>query len=134
MPDDQLPRAPLEPSMMAVSCPGCGTGFTLSETEWGETHEGTFEANLEARFPVCEHCGLQFEIDGIYVQTLKREPPPTGETRLPFNLDLPQLHAQLDQLLDDATVTTSARVVRWLLGHAEAGLMAAREKKDGSHG
>ena len=59
---DPLPRAPMHPAAWAVHCPGCERQADIEDHDWREESSGAFRVMDAARFPVCEYCGLQFEV------------------------------------------------------------------------
>jgi len=62
-----LPRSPLRPVEMEVLCPCCQRPHILACDDWHEARSGAYVALAEARFPLCEHCGMQFEVAPIRV-------------------------------------------------------------------
>ena len=75
MSDDTLPRAPMSPAAWRVACPGCERDTDIADHDWREDNSGAFVVMDAARFPVCEYCGLQFEIAPVTLA----EPAPPGE-------------------------------------------------------
>lgn len=63
----KLPRAPLVASAWCVACPACNIQIEVEDHEWHEAASGWIEAIDAARYPVCEHCGLQFEVASVFV-------------------------------------------------------------------
>lgn len=62
---DAMPRAPMSPAAWRVACPGCERDTDIADHDWREDDSGAFEAVDAARFPVCEYCGLQFEVTPV---------------------------------------------------------------------
>lgn len=60
-----LPRAPMQPETWFALCPGCRRPRTIDGCEWEERSDGSLTAVDDARFSVCEHCGLQFEVSPV---------------------------------------------------------------------
>ena len=61
-PPRSLPRAPLRPTAWCVRCPGCESDIELDETEIVEGQTGAYAAMDVAAFPLCDDCGLLFEV------------------------------------------------------------------------
>ena len=59
MTDAPLPRAPMFPTEWVVLCPSCGTPI---HPDVVETDAGTWRPDGPDRFPLCEHCDVQFEV------------------------------------------------------------------------
>lgn len=57
-----MPRAVMWPVSFNVACPGCEDRKDIDDCDWVEDHAGNFRTDGAARFPVCEQCGLQFEV------------------------------------------------------------------------
>ncbi len=66
-PSVRLPRAAMRPETWYVLCPGCDRPHAIDGCEWGELPDGSLAAVDDARFPVCEYCGLQFEVAPVMV-------------------------------------------------------------------
>jgi hypothetical protein len=81
------PRSPLRPLEFAVDCPACERTMVLDACEWDQEPSGTFAAHGPERWPVCEYCQTQFEVEAVQVVPVSAEPEVTR---------LRDAHAQLD--------------------------------------
>jgi hypothetical protein len=62
-----MDKRPMSPAAFRVACPGCGRETDIADHDWCENFNGVFEVMDAARFPVCEYCGVQFEIAPVTV-------------------------------------------------------------------
>jgi hypothetical protein len=65
----------MSPAAWRVNCPGCERETDIADHDWCENFNGVFEVMDAARFPVCEYCGIQFEIEPV---TAPRRAAPTA--------------------------------------------------------
>ena len=62
----------MSPAAWRVNCPGCERETDIADHDWrenfnGVAFNGVFEVMDAARFPVCEYCGIQFQIEPVTV-------------------------------------------------------------------
>ena len=60
-----LPLTPLEPVEWQARCPCCLTPETVDAKQ---EDSGAWSADGPDRYPVCDHCGLQYEVASVYVR------------------------------------------------------------------
>ncbi|MFN7634062.1 MAG: hypothetical protein ACK5PI_04990 [Acetobacteraceae bacterium] len=69
--DGRPARAPMYPAAWVVTCPGCERQTDISDHDWREDSRAAFHVVDDARFPVCEYCGLQFEVAPVTLATVE---------------------------------------------------------------
>lgn len=73
--DAPCPRSPLRPLQFAVDCPACERTMLLEACEWEQEPSGAYAAHGPERWPVCEYCDAQFEVQAVQVVPIGENSP-----------------------------------------------------------